>query len=408
MKPHLRRSILIVAAWGALQVRGAEVAWSERDTKLANEYLSLLVDRPEYGRVVDLLWDLYKKRDATKLLLDNIHSQATSSKHPSVLLVEGHLWRKSGDLAKAAALYDEVLKVDAQNVLARRSRAEIAVEQGQLALAIDLQAKLAASLLGTDPAKADAFLKLGNLALSNNQPAAAVDAWEQATKLRPQDLALARTVAQLMLRAGYPERAVSLLEALAKQTDPQKRLDALFDLARVHEHSDQFQKADKALRDGLALLDFRDARYGEFFQRRVRLHERFGALDELRTQLLNDARKKPPTEQALANMARYFAITVDVDERLVWLRELVKAAPATEAYRWELVRALLDHEGADEAAKLLDEKLKGDGSDLPALVQLRAEADLRQGKTDLAIQRLNQLIATQDNPDVEKLVLAFA
>lgn len=408
MKTNLRRSILVVAAWGALQVRGADVAWSERETKLANEYLSLLVDRPEYGRVVDLLWDLYKKRDATKLLLDNIHAQAASSKHPSVLLVEGHLWRKSGDLTKAAALYEEVLRLDPQNALARRSRAEVAVEQGQLALAIDLQTKLAADLPDSDPAKADAFLKLGNLALSNNQPVPAVDAWEKATKLKPQDLALARTVAQLMLRAGYPERAVSLLEALAKQTDPQKRLDALFDLARVHEHSDQFQKADKALRDGLALLDFRDARYGEFFQRRVRLHERFGALDELRTQLLNDARKQPPTEQALANMARYFAITVDVDERLVWLRELVKAAPATEAYRWELVRALLDHEGADEAAKLLDGKLKGDGSDLPALVQLRAEADLRQGKTDLAIQRLNKLIATQDNADVEKIVLAFA
>ena len=408
MKPTLRRSILVVAAWGALQARGADAVWSERDTKLANEYLSLLVDRPEYGRVVDLLWDLYKKRDATKLLLENIHTQATASKHPSVLLVEGHLWRKGGDLTKAAALYDEVLKADPTNTLARRSRAEVATEQGQLSVAITLQSKLAADLPDTDPAKADAFLQLGNLSLSNNQPAEAVEAWEKATKLKPQDLALARTVAQLMLRAGYPERAVSLLEALAKQSDPQKRLDALYDLARVHEHADQFQKADKTLRDGLSLLDFRDARYGEFFQRRVRLHERFGALDELRTQLLNAARAQPPTEQALANMARYFAITVDVDERLVWLRELVKAAPATEQYRWELVRALLDHEGADEAATLLDERLKNDGTDLPALVQLRAEADLRQGKTDLAIQRLGKLIAKQNNADVEKLVLTFA
>jgi Tfp pilus assembly protein PilF len=408
MKSILRRSILLVAAWAAMQLQGAEMVWSERDTKTANEYLSLLVERPEYGRVVDLLWDLYKKRDATQLLLDNIHAQAAASKHPSVLLVEGHLWRKAGDLPKAAALYDEVLKLDAQNVLARRARAEVAAEQGQLSLAISLQAKLAAELADTDPAKADAFLQLGNLSLSDNQPAAAVKAWEKATQLKAQDLALARTVAQLMLRAGYPERAVKLLEALAKQTDPQKRLDALYDLARVHEHADQFAKADQALRDGLALLDFRDSRYGEFFQRRVRLHERFGALDELRGQLLNLARKQPPTEQALANMARYFAITVDVDERLVWLRELVKAAPATEQYRWELVRALLDHEGADEAARLLDEKLKGDGADLPALVQLRAEADLRQGKSELAVQRLTKLLDAQGIADVEKQVLAFA
>ena len=108
---------------------------------------------------------------------------------------------------------------------------------------------------------------------------------------------------QLMLRAGFPDKAVSLLETLAKQGDPQKRLDALYDLARVHEHADQFAKADQALRDGLGLLDFRDARYAEFFLRRVRLHERSGTLEDLRTQLLNQARQQPAREQALFDMA---------------------------------------------------------------------------------------------------------
>ncbi len=401
---------LIAALLLAIPARSEPAAiWAERDTRLANEYLSMLVDRPEYGRVVDLLWDLYRKHDSTQLLLDNIHTQSAASKHPSVLLVEAHLVRKSGDLKKAAALYDEVLKQDPANALAAKARAEVASELGDPATALALLRKLAASLPDADPAKVDAWMQLGNAALASDKPDDAATAWETAAQLKPQDMALARTVAQLMLRAGHPERAASFLEALAKQSDPQKKLDALFDLARVHEHSDAFPKADEALRQGLSLLDFRDGRYADFFLRRVRLHERFGALDDLRNELQKVARQQPPTERALYDLARFYGITVDPDERVSALRELTKAAPNNDQYRWELVRSLLDHDGSPEAATLLDEKLKGDGSDIPVLVQLRAEADLRQGRQTEAIARLNKLLSARPaDTDMEKSLLVFS
>jgi len=99
---HSWLTLLAAFALFATPARG-ETAWAERDTRLANEYLSMLVERPEYGRVVDLLWDLYRKHDATALLLENIQAQAAASRHPSVLLVEAHLVRKGGDLKTAAA-----------------------------------------------------------------------------------------------------------------------------------------------------------------------------------------------------------------------------------------------------------------------------------------------------------------
>ena len=400
------RSTILSLALLASAVR-AETPWAERETRLANEYLSLLVERPEYGRVVDLLWDLYKKHDATKLLLENIDTQAKSSKHPSPWLIEGHLLRKSGELTKAAACYDEALKIKPNDLLARRARAELANEQGLTDLAVELQTKIADSLPDTDSTKADVLMQLGNLALGAKKTEEAAEAWQKATKLKPNDLTLARTVAELMLRAGYPERAVALLETLAKQSDPQKRLDAFSDLARIHEHADQLPKADKALRDALSLLDFRDGRYASFFLRRVRLHERFGLLDDLRAQLAASV-KTQRTEQALSDMARFSALTADADEQMIWLRELVKAAPSSDQHRWELVRALLDHEGAAEAATILDERLKNDGSDLPALVLLRAEADLRQGKAAEVQPRLTALLKAQPSIEVEKQVLAFA
>ncbi len=383
--------------------------WTERDTRLANEYLSLLVEQPEYGRVLDLLWTLYEKHDATRLLVENVTNQAAQTPHFTVKLVEAHLVRRSGDLKKAAQLYDDLLKSDAENLLVIRARADVAQEMGDATVALEMMKQLAEKLPDTDPAKAAAWLDLGGLALAAGKNDEAGKAWERAAALRPQDFNLIRQVAQLLLQAGYPDRAAQYIEKLTQQSDPQRRLEALSDLARIQEYADQFAKADQTFKTGLALLHFRDGRYAEFFRRRVRLHERFGALEDLRKQLLTAAEKPGATEQQLYDMATFFEITVEFDERIHWLRALVKAAPKVDDYRWELVKALLDHEGAAEAARLMDERLKADGSDLLAIVFLRCEADLRLGNTAAATQRLTQFLAKQGNSaDVEKQALAFA
>lgn len=403
-------SVLVLAAHVPAQTQTAAAVkpWSERETKLANEYLSLLVQQPEYGRVLDLLWTLYEKHDSTTLLVDNVAQQAAASNHPAVKLVEAHLVRRSGDLQRAAQLYDALLKADGNNLILLQSRAAVARELADTATAFTLLQRAAELAAPEDPQAPQMWIELGGLALAGGKNAEAADAYERAAKLRPQDIDLARQVAQLLLQAGFPERAASFFSKLADQKDPQRKLDALYDLARIHEHADQFAKADTALKDGLALLHFRDGRYLDFFRRRVRLHERFGALEDLQKALVAAAKATPPSEQALFDVTRFFELTVDVDEHVAWLRTLVRAVPQVEDYRWELVRVLLDHEGAAEAAKLLDERLKGDGSDFPAIVLLRCEADLRNGDAASATQRLLRLIETQNTVDVEKQALVFA
>lgn len=399
---------LVLASSLPIQAQSTDKAWSERETKLANEYLSLLVQQPEYGRVLDLLWNLYDKHDATKLLVENVSQQAKASNFPAVKLVEAHLIRRSGDLRKAAQLYDELLKKDEKNLALLQSRAAVARELSDPATAFTLIKKAAELVPADDPQGPQMWIELGGMALAGGKNAEAADAYERAAKLKPQDIDLARQVAQLLLQAGFPDRAASFFAKLADQKDPQRKLDALYDLARIYEHADQFAKADQALKDGLALLHFRDGRYLDFFRRRVRLHERFGTLEDLQKSLIAAAQTKPPSEQALFDAARFFDITVEPDEHVKWLRELVNAVPQVEDYRWELVRALLDHEEAGEAAKLLDERLKGDGSDLTAIVLLRCEADLRGGDAESAVKRLMKLLEAQNNIDVEKQILVFA
>ena len=381
--------------------------WTDKDSRLANEYLSLLVDQPEYGRVVDLLWDLYAKRDSTALLLDNLHAQALAQPHPSVLLVEAHLVRRSGDLARAATLYDAILKAAPAEPLALRSRADVAMAMGDPTGAATYLQRLIETLPAADVSRADLLISLGDLHLAASKTKEAADAWAQAAELRPADAALARSVAERTLRAGLPERAAVHLERVIARAPPAQRLEALLDLARVHEHLDQAGKAEDALKQALALLDFQHPRYGEVFQRRVRLNERFSSLDTLRNELLTATRSQPPKEKALSDMARFHGLTADPDEQIVWLRALVKQLPSSELYLVQLVRALLDHEGAAEAAGLLDTALQR--SDTPSLQLLRTEADLRIGKTEPAVARLERLLqAHAQDLDLEKQVLSFA
>ncbi|MBL9115097.1 MAG: tetratricopeptide repeat protein [Verrucomicrobiaceae bacterium] len=382
--------------------KGAE--WSDKDTRLATEYLELLVDSPEYGRVVDLLWDLYQQKDSTKLLLENVHAQATASGHAHLLLVEAHLVRRSGDLKKAADLYDAILKTTPDLAPAMQARADVAIELGDSSRAIMLLQKLAVAI-----AEPSIWLRVAELELALAKVDNAARAWEEALKLRPQDLELARNVAQHLLRAGLPERAEAHLLRLSQSAPPAQRIDALLDLARVREHADRAKEADSALSAALEMVDFRDARYAEIFRRRVRLHERFGTLEQFKDACIAAAKRKEATERELFDASRVHELTAEADEQIVWLRALVKHSPETGDYRWELVRALLDHEGAAEAARLLDEHLSSNTASSPAVILLRAEADLRLSHAQEGSRRLLKLLEEHPNEgDIEKQVLAFA
>lgn len=412
--PQKRTGALTLLLLGCLAVSPLTKAeetkpWSEKDSRLASEYLNLLVEKPEYGRVLDLLWELYDKHQSTAFLLDNIAQQVKAQPHPSVLLVQAHLLRKSGNTDQASALYNEVLKLDSKNAIALRARIDIARENGDPAGALGFLKTLTGIYPANDPQRAPLLLEQGKLNVAINHMAEAAGLWEQAVKLQPDNAALSREVAQLLLSSGFLDKALTLYKQLTTVADPEKKLEALYDLSRLEEQADHFPAAAAALRQGLGLLHFKDWRYAQFFQRQVRLHERFGQLDAMKSDLLKLASTEPPQEKALSDMVRFAELTVDPDERLKWLRDLTRLFPNVPDYRWQLVTTLLDHEGAQEAARLIDAQLKNDGTDLSALVLLRCQAYLRTGEPEKAVASLQQLLTTQGNDeDVEKQVLAFA
>ncbi|MCE9518198.1 MAG: tetratricopeptide repeat protein, partial [Verrucomicrobia bacterium] len=381
--------------------------WLEKDTRLASEYLSLLVEKPEYGQVLELLWSLYEKHQSTSLLLDSITAQAKAQPHPNVILVQAHLLRKGGRRDDAESLYESILHGDEKNAIALRALADLALENSKRETALDYLKLLAATLSENDPRLAPLLLEVGKLAIGAGKSPDAAAAWKKAIELQPKNTALVREVAQLLLGSGFLDEALTLYQGMTKSTDPAQKIDALYELSRIEEQADHLQEAGAALREGLTLLHFRDWRYRQFFQRLVKLHERFGQLDVLKSELLK-AVGVPPQEKSLADLAQFAELTVDADERIKWLRELVKHFPEALEYRWQLASVLIDHEGWQEAGLLLDERLKNDGSDAPALMLLRCQVDLRSGNEAKASQRLKQLITQGTNPELEKQVLAFA
>ncbi len=407
---RLRAVLLSLLIVGGVFVQAAgPPAWSQKDTRLATEYLNLLVQKPEYGRVLDLLWDLYDKNLSTQLLLDSIAAQTKTQTHPNVLLVHAHLLRKAGRNDKAQKVYQAVLEKDPKSFIALRALADLALEQGDKEKAIRLLDQLIKTLPEDDVARTPLLEDKGRLAAEIGKLDVAGAAWTEALRLRKNDAAFTREIAQLMVGAGLLDKALAIYREMVKTSDPVGKLNALYDLARLEEQADHFDEAARALRDGLALSHFKDWHYEEFFRRLVKLHERYGQLDALKAQLLKEARNEPPQEKALMDMARFSDMVVDPDEQVHWLRELTKNFPEQLEYRWALVRALMDHDGLAEAAKLLDGSLKGNGGDNAALVLLRCEVHLRAGEPQLAVQRLQNLLSTQgQNPDVEKSVYQFA
>jgi len=402
-------ALCLLAATG-LSSAADPVPWADKDSRLASEYLNLLVEKPEYGRVLELLWDLYDKHGATSFLLENIASQAAAQPHPSVLLVHAHLQRKAGNLDAAKSRYAEVLKAEPGNTTAIRALADLAVEQGDQAGALKHLDTLLATYAEGDAQRVPILLEQGKLWLALSKPEESGARWQQAVKLQPGNESLVRDAAQLMLGAGLVDQALLLYHQLAKQTDPARRLDALYDLSRLEEQVDHFAEASAALREGLALLHFRDWRYAQFFQRLVKLHERFGQLDVLKAELLKTVQDKDNLqEKTLSDLVRYFQQTVDQEAQVRWLRVLVEQFPQQQDYRWQLVAELLDHDGAAEAATLLDAVLREDGTDSSSILLMRTLAHLRNGEPDLAVARLKKLLETQGaNADIEKQVLAFA
>jgi thioredoxin-like negative regulator of GroEL len=367
------------------------VPWTEADSRLANQYLQLLQREPSYGKVLDLLWDLYEKKAQTPLLLDYLKGASESG--PEVAkLIYAHLLRKSGDVDAARPFYDQVLEADPANLPAMKALAEIADQQKRWAKALSLYTRLVELVPATDPDGLAMRLRKAAIHRLQGQTEMAVADWKALLVAQPGNVPLRSEIVGLLLEAGETDAAVAVLTELAKAEDPRRRLDALLELNRLHEYTGDFDGAVTTAREAMAVLHFKSPEYAELFSRVVRMHERHDRLGELESTLAKAAGGENPAERALHDLAEYYRLTADPVKEEEAVARLAEKLPGDPDHRTRLAELQLRNDRYEPAAATLDALLATGGTPPVDLVLRRTLVDLQAKGREAAAARLTSVL----------------
>ncbi len=398
------RRVLLLAVWGfasaipsaaVAQETPAPVAWTAADSRLANQYIQLLQQDPAYGKVLDLLWDLYAKKGQTPLLLDYFKGAAESGPEVAALLY-AHLLRKSGDEEAARAFYDRVLQGDPQNLPALRALAEIADQQNRMAKALSLYTRLVELVPPDEESALGIRLRKAALHRQQGQTAEAVAEWKALLQAFPDREALRTEVVGLLLEAGETAAAAAALATLAESADPRRRLTALVELSRLHEFAGDFDACLEVSREAMALLHFKSPEYADLFARVVRLHERFHRLPELEEGLAAAAASPNSPERSLHDLAEFHRLTADPVKEEEAVARLATAIPGDAGHRVRLADLQLRNDRYEAAATTLDGLIaEGGTANLPLILRL-ALVDLQAKGREAAGRRLGGLLDEGD------------
>jgi tetratricopeptide (TPR) repeat protein len=255
---------------------GRRIAIAERDAPRA---LSLAVSRFELRADLrdareDLIESAYALKDDHAALeqaqaaLDAV-ADVTHDLGPQTLAELGIVLALLGDHSRAQAHFERALAADAMNVLALEGLSKVFAAKGDFVVAGALERRLAGAQ-ETDEAK---FTKLVEAAdtysvRASNWPLA-VEAYEQASAIRPDDHRILHTLLTGYQKLGrWQELSHTLRKVAATDGDPQRKSKTIFTMAQIAR--DKLKDPVAALALFEEALDLDPTRL-EAFERVVRL-----------------------------------------------------------------------------------------------------------------------------------------
>ena len=138
----------------------------------------------------------------------------------------------------------------------------------------------------------------------------------------------------MLFRSGD---AIGVLEGLADSEDPELKLTSLKSLGRLYQFISNFDGSTDAMRKAMALVHFKHHEHDELFTKWVRLHERFGKLDDLEARLEAEASRPNPSEKGVFLMAEFYRLTANPIRQEQWAARLAEIAPGNADYQVDLV-----------------------------------------------------------------------
>ncbi len=373
------------------------IPWSKGDTKIANHYIQILQETPEYDRVMSLLWDLYRRHDQTSLLLSYFKKAAVQQDLAVTKILYGHLLRKNGDLKAALKFYQQALTIDANEIHALRGAAELLEQAEKPKESLAYYDQLVKFLPAGDKNSLAIQLHRADLLKAQGRVNEAAEVWNQLLATHPHDKALRTRMVALLLEAGLTDQAIRVLKQQQQSTDPEEKLAALETLSGLYSFIDDFDGAVEAAEKAKALLHFDNYRYKQFFKVQGRLYERFGRLKELEEKLHTTITGKGSSEKSLRDLAEFFRLTVKPKKEQPWVKRLTEIAPKNPIYALRLAELMIENEEFSLAAEQLDKLISQQDSPPLRLIFMRTLVALNTDGKKAAEAVLSQYLARDDD-----------
>jgi tetratricopeptide (TPR) repeat protein len=387
----------------------AAAAWDAADTALANRYIQGLVENPEYGRLLELLWKHYEDHGQTRVLLNYFEEAARPEDALAAKLIHGHLLRRKGNADQALAQYEAVRARAPEHPAVLTALRDLFRAEGRNEEAREQ----AADLMGVLPSGADAWAEAGGVLAELHRAVGAEDeavaVWMELWRRRPEDAALRRRVLDGLVEAGRTAEAVEVCRAEVGRAGGEARLEALRELGTLLEVREEAGEAIRIYEEALSGLHFRHFEADGFLTRLVRAHERFGGLPGLAARWKEAADGAAADEAGLWRMVRFSQLTADAREEEAWLRRLVARVPSDVAYRQRLAEVCFRNGNLSEAARIAD-ALAAQVKPVPVdLVFLQAEIALREAGPEAAARPVAAYLDQgQVPPEILRRILRFA
>jgi predicted Zn-dependent protease len=376
-----------------------------------------MLDRnPSEGLPLDRLWQGYAELGRTSDLIRE-YQLATESASGQIIL--GYLLQKAGHSEEALAAFLRARSLTTPSPSTAQAphispktplRAAASLERArhhyrEAATLLEEAIATPPSLPSTAPPAqapldADLLLELGEAWMAAGELERGAAAWERATILHPQNLDLRSRLAEAYLAHQLGDRALSHLDFLRTHSPPEGRVQALQQMARIHQKAGRGNQAIGSLEAALSATGPHSWMRPELQSQFIRLHQRLQRTEELEEKWSRHAETNPRDIAGYLQLLDLFERLGQQEQQLLWLGKLCNAAPNRPEYLLRLARLQAHMDLLPQAAGSYDRLLSGPQPD-PELVLERARLDIQMDAPDRALSRVNTLLS--QNPDNENI-----
>ena len=379
--------------------RGKEYLAQENYDKASVELRNVIQIDPKNAEAYYLIGQVQEKKRNWQQAFGN-YSKATELKpdyiEPRLRL--SYFYFMGGNVDKASATLDEILKAQPNNASGRTLRAAIMAKKGDIKGATQEAEKVIAE----DPSQTEAIELLGSIYAKQNDMEKIQDILVKGIAANPKNFPMRAQYARLLAaKKDIPGAEKVLQESISLQPD---NFAHRLLLATFYSQLKQADKAEKTLRDAIQANPDDGERYivlADFLvgQKKV---------DQAKEELIAAINAKPKLNVIRMFQAKLYKQTREWDKAMQVYRDIIEAngtKPDGLNARNQLAELMMQEGKQDEAGKLVAEVLKENPRDNDALY-IKGKLALLKQDAPTAITAFSSII--RDQPDFVDAYLSLA